>query len=100
MDTLIPPRSLRELVPYLMEHPRVRITGPTPESPATVTRIETFLTASESRLWFQPEHGRMHFVPLSCNITDAALLSETGVTFDELGFTITKFNRSIRVEYF
>jgi hypothetical protein len=95
------PTSVRELVRFLGHYPRVRITGPTPDSREPVTRDETFLRLENGRLWFMPvqDDAKAHHIPIGCAITEAAAQAEAGITFDDAGFTVTKFGVPIRIEY-
>ena len=47
----------------------------------------------------QASNGQERFLPLNCRLGTAAQ-HEAGVTFDADGFTLTKFGRSIRVDYY
>ena len=81
------PRSLRKLIEYLGRRPFV-IDKRTNERWG-------FVCCSESGLWFEDAWTESRYIPLNCGKVDA----ETGVTFDDAGFTVTKFGRSLRFEY-
>lgn len=99
------PTSLKELFVHFAEHPRVRITDH-----HGVTTLNQYSSWFDGRLFFQKldtetDPGRTlvvdepHFLPINCKLTDAASQAEAGITFDDTGFTFTKFGHSIRVEY-
>ncbi|HKI19186.1 MAG TPA: hypothetical protein VKA15_14975 [Isosphaeraceae bacterium] len=92
------PTNLRELVAYLEERPRVRITGPSPHSLEPVMREELYLYWADGLMWFQPFDGPPCHIFVGCKLK-AAAGSATGLAFDAEGFTVTKFGVSIRVEY-
>jgi hypothetical protein len=95
--TIAKPKSLKDLVPYLTENPMVcmyNLDGSYTE--------ETFLREEASGLWFRRVfrgETKDHFLPVNCRLSDAAAKHEAGVTFDDAGFTLTKFGKSIRVDY-
>jgi hypothetical protein len=95
------PTNVRELIAHLTAHRRVVITGPTPRDREPHTRPERFHSFAERRLWFLPEDPRepIHFIPVSSSLTDAAARAEPGLTFDDDGFTFTRFGVSVRVDY-
>jgi hypothetical protein len=95
---LKPPEDFAELLPWLLFHPYVRITGPSEFSGIPLSRDEAFLEYREGSLWFLGDEGRT-FIPISCTRTEAAMQSETGISFDPSGFTVYKFGCHIRVEY-
>jgi hypothetical protein len=90
------PKSLRELVVYLeQESPRVTIIGIHGE----IDQCE-FLRASPGGFHFvEVDSEKEHFLPMNCRLTDAASQAEAGMEFSENGFSLTKFNRTVRVEY-
>ncbi len=90
----MPPTNHKELLAYLDDHPCVRFTN----FDGKVT-IERFTRYENGCLWLMTETGTPHFLPLYCRLTPAAAQSEPGLTFDEDGFTFTKFGRRVRVEY-
>jgi hypothetical protein len=93
------PTNLRELAAYLTANPRVRKTVPRPAGLAPIVREESFLTFENGRLWFLAEGLAGTFIPISCTLTPQDAQAETGILFDEEGFTVTKFGASIRVDY-
>jgi hypothetical protein len=93
-----PPSNLREAILWLIGNPRVRITGPTPESTVIETREEAFIRFEDGLLWFRGSSGNSQ-VPVGCIRTADAARAETKLQFDGTGFTIEKFGAQIRVEY-
>jgi hypothetical protein len=93
-----PPANLRDVIVWLLEHPYVRITGPTPRSLKPSTREEAFVRYEDGSLWFRGFDGESH-IPVTCTRSDAAARAQTSIEFDRTGFTVGKFGASIRVEY-
>lgn len=90
------PTSLTEAIIYLREHPRVTVRGPDlPLKGVAVTRDEEFVKYTHGGFWFRIPGQDPHFMPVACGLTQA----ESGLTFDCLGFTLTKFGIPIRVNY-
>lgn len=76
------PQSLKELVSYLAEHPETVVVQ---QDLAPARRA--FEGFRDGKLYWQDEHGRKTFSPLSCHHTG----SETALTFNDTGFVIEKF---------
>lgn len=95
------PKTLREVVRYLADHPEVEIHRPEHTSTRTGQVIPEersrcrFRASAGGGLWFDASPGREHYLPIDCGMTEA----ETGVTLDEGGFTLVKFGIAIRVTY-
>jgi hypothetical protein len=86
------PTNLPELIEYLgwREHARVLM-----RRKGTFSR-EDFLGMNGGLMWFYClEDGLAHHVPIECGMVAA----ETGVTFDEDAFHVTKFGVTIDFFY-
>jgi hypothetical protein len=86
------PTSLRELLAYLHQHPRVRVRALNPGVPQGE---RLFNAARDGGLWFTDDRGQYHYTPVNCGLTSA----ESGVTFRPDGFDVTKFGVTIHVDY-
>lgn len=88
------PVNLAELVPYLVEHPMVRVSNLS----GAITE-EMFIRADSAGFWFEASVNEpLRFLPVNCRMGPAAA-HESGVTIDDRGFTLAKFGREIRVDY-
>jgi hypothetical protein len=84
------PHSLNELIAYLTSHPKVECQFPGRESAS-----EKFIRYAKGGLWFERADRSESYVPIDCAMTP----SETGLKFNEHGFTVTKFSISIEFTY-
>jgi hypothetical protein len=78
---LKPPMNFKELLPWLLAHPRVRVQC------EQETEETSFVSYRHDRLWFRGSSGLSQ---ISCSEG-----SEEEISFDPTGFTVSKF----RVEY-
>jgi len=95
-----PPSSFRELLPWLLQHPHVRVTGPTAFGEEPTTRDEAFVAFRTGLLWFKGVDGLNH-IPISFYFerTENVEKAQTPISFDTTGFTVFRFGAHIRVEY-
>jgi len=88
------PISLQGLPDYLLLHPAVSVTN------FDGTReTANFLDSYPNGMWFAREDGRDFFLPMNCHITEKASLAEAGIDIDDRRFSLTKFGKTIRVDY-
>ena len=86
------PTNALELIAYLRAHPYVYCHHPRPER-AGLRRYETHAMGG---LHFRNLAGEDNsYVPIDCGRTP----HETGLTFDEGGFTVEKFGVAFRFDY-
>ncbi len=90
-ETLAPPTRLADLVAWLDEHRFCELTDPFGQ-----VEIVRFMRAADGGLWFAGE-TRNHYLPVRCGL--AGDRSETGVTLDPGGFTLSKFGKDVRLKY-
>lgn len=95
---LRPPENFGEVLPWLLFHPHVRITGPTPPGDEPVSRDEAFMAFLEGVLYFKGADG-LDRIPIDCERIGVIDRAETPISFDAAGFTIYRFGCHIRVEY-
>jgi hypothetical protein len=92
------PRSVRELLDYLDEHPKVAIVSSQPSwNYDHPKEIRVYSHTSRGGLWFTnpKDRNRPCYVPISCGQVD----SETGLEFTESGFAVTKFGVTFTYTY-
>jgi hypothetical protein len=87
------PTNLADLAAYLRDFPAVTTTN----FNGTVTD-DIFVGADGTGFFFICVDGNETFLPINCRM-GAAAAHESGVTIDDLGFTLTKFGKTIRVDY-
>lgn len=86
------PTNLQELIAYLQVRPWVDATSDV----AALQGRRRFLKAAGGALWFRNPLTRSDtFLPVNCGLVD----SETGIEFDDGGFTVLKFGKTIRFNY-
>lgn len=85
------PTKLAELAPFLEEHRFAVLTDLFGGD-----EVVRFVRADPSGLHFLGEI-RSHYLPIRCG--GPGDRSETSVSLDDEGFSMTKFNRTIRVRY-
>ena len=88
------PRSIRQVVAYLADRPNVLSTC---NDSRVGTRILTFQRYANGGFWWLDKEGKGSYLPIHCGHNK--MHSETGITFDASGFTVTKFKLAIRYEY-
>lgn len=82
------PKDLKALIEYLKVCPRVQ-----GRHEAAVMR---FASQQKGGLWFQVEgEARRVYLPINCGLTAA----ESGFAFTDAGFTVTKFNITLKYDY-
>jgi len=93
-----PPTSLRELLAYLADHPKVRVTSTDPRLQGACGE-RAYSHAGEGRLYFTDQAGKSSFLPVDCTLTDAAARAESGLSFRPDGFTFEKFGAALVYTY-
>jgi hypothetical protein len=87
------PQRLKDLIPFLQANPAVTIR----HWNGTVT-LEMFSRFEAGLLWHVNEAGEEHHLPIACGMAAAAPF-ETGLDFDDDGFSMTKFGHTLRFDY-